>query len=261
MRKIFLYTLLLLSFCAKETSSSLKVVATTSMVECILKEIGNGKIEVVKIVPASMCPGHFDIKPDVAKKILNAKIIVCHGWEPWLSKLKILNSKVILVPINVKGNWMIPTIHAKAMEKVKNVLENLSPENKKFFEKRYNHYTKRLDLLEKRVRERCGIIKGKKVIASQFQKEFLEWLGLNVVMCYGRPEEITPRTLEMLITTGKKENAELIVDNLQSGTFGKKLAESLNIRYVVLSNFPLEGSYERALLENVDKIINALSDH
>ena len=92
------------------------------------------------------------------------------------------------------------------------------------------------------------------------QAAFLNWVGLNVVTFYGRPDSFTPQVTKDLVDKGRQENVTLIIDNLQSGQdAGAGLAEELGCNRIILSNFPggfdNTETWEKALDYNIDLIL------
>lgn len=72
-------------------------------------------------------------------------------------------------------------------------------------------------------------------------------------------ERSSQKTIQM-IETGRKKQAHLVIDNLQSGPgAGKAIAKELGIKNVTLTNFPggLTGTetYLKALEKNVNLIL------
>jgi hypothetical protein len=98
------------------------------------------------------------------------------------------------------------------------------------------------------------------VISNQHQAEFLGWLGFKVVSTFASHWDAAPRELGEIVRTARKENVLLTVDNLQDNTrIGKVIAEAAGTVHVVLTNFPVEGSYIDALNGNVTRLLDALS--
>ena len=62
-------------------------VCTTSVLADFVREVGKDCLEVRMIVPAGVCPAHYDIKPSDVYAISKAKFIFFHGMEPWLENL------------------------------------------------------------------------------------------------------------------------------------------------------------------------------
>jgi ABC-type Zn uptake system ZnuABC Zn-binding protein ZnuA len=102
------------------------------------------------------------------------------------------------------------------------------------------------------------------VLCDEQQADFVEWVGLNVVSTYGRPETFTPQVIKDLVDKGKAGNVTLVIDNMQTGgESGKSLAQELGVEHIVLSNFP--GGYEntetweKAIDKNIELIMDSIA--
>ncbi len=254
MKRKILYVLFLI-FCVSVYSyaKKLNIVATTTNIASIVKEIAQDKAEVLEIVPSDMCPGHFDLSPKDAQKILNSDIFFYHGWEQWIKNL-MKETKSYKIPI--EGNFMIPQINLAVAEKILEILSEIDPQNKEVYKNNYDKYSEKIKKIEQRIKKDFQKYKDIKVICSEHQKEFLEWLGFSVVYSYPRQEQISLKDIANVLNI--KENINLVVDNLQSGpNIGRQLAKELNAKHIVLTNF-VEGSYIETLLKNISKIKKAL---
>ncbi len=238
----------------------IKIVVTTSMIGSIVKAIGKERVEVITIVSAGMCPGHFDVKPQDIAISSDANALLSHGFEGWVEKLlnSVGNSELLAKSISIEGNWMVPKTHKKAAKKIMKILCDISPQNINWYEENLSCYEKTIDSTTVQIRELTKDLKDIKVICAQYQSGFLNWLGFKVIITYGRPEELTPKKLAEIIKIAKKEKVQIAIDNLQSGAgTGRLIAEEIGASHIILTNFPLGDSYIVALRENVDKIIKA----
>ena len=105
---------------------------------------------------------------------------------------------------------------------------------------------------------------GINVICSGMQAAFLNWVDLNVVAFYGRPDSLTPQVVKELVDTGRAENVTLIIENMQSGQdAGKGIAEELGCTRIILSNFPggfdNTETWEKAIDRNIELILEAIT--
>ena len=66
----------------------IKIAVTTSNLSTLLNEICKDKIEVITIIPTSMCPGSYDIDAKTIKEVNKCNAIIYHHWQPWLKTLK-----------------------------------------------------------------------------------------------------------------------------------------------------------------------------
>jgi zinc transport system substrate-binding protein len=255
---ILIFSFSLLPNCKEVKTERTKIIATTSLIGTIVKAIGKDRVDLVTIIPAGMCPGHFDLKPGDMASMYDAKVLLSHGWEEWMTKLvnSIENKELITKTIDIEENWMIPDIHKKAASEIANILSEVDFSNKYWHKKNLDNYKREIDSVAIYLKEITKNLQAIKVICSNYQADFLSWLGLDTIATYGRPEELTPKELTTLIEIGKKENVQIVIDNLQSSSkVGKQIAEEIGAAHVILTNFPLGNSYVGALKENVEKIL------
>jgi len=241
--------------CRQISTDRIKVVTTTTLIGTLVKTIGKDKVDVVTIVPGGMCPGHFDVKPDDIKKLSTAKVLINHGWEVWISDLlnSIENEKLVIKTLKIKGNWMIPDIQIIAGEEITKTLCEIDSQNSSFYKKNLNHCKKEINSVAVEVKNTD--FRGEKVVCSEYQTEFLKWLGFEVVATYGSSKELTLKDLAEIISIAKKKDVHIVIDNLQSGLkAGEQIAEEIGAKYIVLTNFPLGDSYTESLKENINKL-------
>ena len=245
------------------TVSSIKVVATTSLIGTILKQIGDDKVDVITIVRAGMCPGHFDVKPSDVVGLTTANAILCHGFEGWLSKLinSVNNENIAVETLKIEGNWMIPDIQKVAAARITEILVELDPQHTEFYRTNLTQYEKLIDSVAAEIKNVSVTFHHVKAICANYQATFLKWLGFDVIATYGRPEELSPKELCKLIELARKHDVRIVVDNLQSGGhIGRVIADELGVSHVVLTNFPLGDSYIQSLMDNVERLVNGLRD-
>lgn len=255
MKRNFLFSILLLSASLILNSyERIKIVTSTSDIECIVKEVGRGRVETMNIVPPSLCPGHFEIKIKDLIEIQKGRAILYHGWERWMEKIK---NGPVKIAVNIEGNWMIPEINQKASEKILNILLKIDPEGEKVFIQNFSVYKERLNKLIEDVNRLKSKFKGLKGISSLRQKDFLEYLGMDVIAVFD-DSEMSVKEIREIVFKGRG-NVRLVVDNLQrESDSGKRIAEEIGVKYIVLTNFPVKGSYEDSLRENILKIEKSL---
>ncbi len=239
----------------------LKVVASTTLIATIVQNIGNGKVNVTTIAPAGMCPGHFDLKPQAIATAQDAQLILYHGWEGWMEKLKpeTQNPKANWITLQTRGNWMVPPIQKKATEELTALLIQNVPADSILFIRNCQRYLAQIDSVARTLQTMFTNKNLPRVLASEHQAEFLRWLGFQVVGTYGRPEDLTARELSRLARIMVDSGIGLVVDNLQSGPdAGKPLAEAARVRHITLTNFPFDGDYLKTVLDNGKSLLKVI---
>lgn len=263
MKKIFLFILIFfVSYCF---AHSIEIVSTTTQILSVVKEIGKENVNVSVLIPAGICPGHYEMKPADLKKLLDGGIFVYHGWEGFVEDIlnTISSSSAKAFKIDVSGSWLVPHVQIEAAEKITKILENTDKKHKKIYETNLALYKKQMQNLDRKIKNFIANNRliGIKVVSSKMQKDFLTYLGFDVIDCFGSDEEITPGDIIRLINSIKNHNVKIIVSNLQSGTStGEMLAKKTSLAHVIISNFP--GGFEntRTIEDTIMKNINLLKN-
>lgn len=240
----------------------IKVAVTTSHLASIIKDICQDKVEIITILPPTVCPSTYDVDANKIKEISKANILMYHYWqqkEVKELKHKIYKLGIVYRDIKTEGNFMIPYINLRAAEEIKNLFVIWDADNKDFYEENFVNYAYKINNLSEEISKNHSIRYNKNTICHTKIADFLQWLGFNVVMKYNKPENISPDEMKMLIKKAKTENVSIIIDNLQVGTdIGRTLSQDLKINHTVISNFPLGNSYFSTLKDNISKIDKAL---
>ena len=264
----------LLAGCKSAEVAGLKVVTTTSLLEQIVERVGGNLVDVANIIPPAQCPGHFDVKPGDIQKLADAELFLMHGWQGEMFSQELIDSAnnpnltvvSLDIPSNPQNNWMVPSVQQEATDGVATALSQVDAANSAAYQDSAAEYK---DIIEAKATEIQARLVGESlssvnVICSGMQAAFLNWVGLNVITFYGRPDSLTPQVVKDLVDTGKEESVTLIIDNLQSGqAAGAGIAEELGCRRIILSNFPggfdNTETWEKAIDENIRLILEVLT--
>jgi len=235
---------MLLVGCAVFTHASpMKVVATTSQLGVLAKEIGGSRVEPVVLIPAGSCPGHYELRPGDVKALMSGSGFVYHGWEGFAERLlhsaNIVSARTCRIAIS--GSWLLPSIQIRAAETLCAFFCRLDGDHAVAYRKNLREFCRRMRLLEKELvagKQRRWFV-GVPVIVAEQQEGFLRFLGCDVVGVFPREESLTPADLHQLLSLGRARGVRVVVDNLQSGSHvGQQIATRLGVACVVLSNFP-----------------------
>jgi ABC-type Zn uptake system ZnuABC Zn-binding protein ZnuA len=248
-RKLLIF---MLTFTILSGITEAKIVCTTSVLASIVEDLTGEKCEV--IAPPCVCPAHYDIKPSDVEIVREADVIICHGFEPWVSDLVNASGKDIRI-VKVPGPWNTPQALRDKYVKIAKVLEE---EGYKVNLKKCLDSINETERFLKKFAKENGFI-GTPVVCMQWQKGFVEFLGFKVLATYPPPEMVSAKKYAEIVEKGK--GAKLVIDNLQSGTeLGEKLAKEFGAKEVAISNFPLEGNVTTMMIENAKKLANALKE-
>ncbi len=188
-----------------------------------------------------------------------ADLVVSFKGLPLMNKNGSDNGELLLIDAEGR-NWMAPDSYAYGLDLLADRLAEYFPEDRNAIMARKEDAIREVRAYARSVIQRieqAGLL-GKPIIASSMQKEPLEWMGFRVAGEYGRPEAMSAREIVRLAKIGRENHITFVADNLQSGPdTGKRIAESIGVPHIVLTNFPSEKGYFAALRENVDIILAA----
>lgn len=269
---MLLTALLWLFSCAPATNTPISIVAGSSLITNIIKDVAGDKVEARTLIPPGVCPGHYDIKPSDVEALTNSKALFIHNYQQNFKNITQLieaaKSKDLTIKvIDIQGNWMIPQVQAEAVIKIAQALSELDPENSVYYqenaEKRKQVILAKGEEIERKLKEASlGEIK---VICADMQAGFVKWAGFEIVATYGRPEELSAADIEKLITQAKEASVSLVIDNLQSGATAasEAIARDIGAIQVTISNFPggFEDTetWEKAIERNVELLLVAVN--
>jgi len=242
---------------------SLEIVTSTTDISSVVEAIAPEDAKVYNLVPGGMCPGHFDLSPVEANKLFLSDLIIYHGYESWFKKIEELDLDIDIVDLKTDGNWMIPDVYLKGAREISEILKREYGSDSigiKEINRRYKELKMDMDSLSNVISREKELIEGIRVVCNEYQKDFLEFLGADVVCVFSSGDDISLKEIAEVIKAGRDKNARLVVDNLQSGhKVGRTIADELKINYVILSNFPEENGYRATLLSNINILLDILS--
>ncbi|UCE92374.1 MAG: zinc ABC transporter substrate-binding protein [Methanobacteriota archaeon] len=225
-------------------------------------ELGD-KAGVEYIMPAGVCPSHFDTSPSDVSTISSADIVISLGWEPWLSDLleSSDNDDVSEIECIGFGEWNYPEGAEKHIDKIASGLSEFNADWEDIVTSNAENYTGRIEAAYEAARLQVMSLglDGTKVIAIEWYEVFLEGLGFQVAASYGPPEGLSTADIFDVTEACGDPDVAMVVDNFQSTIdFGAELAFDYAKAHVVLSNFPgaIPGRY--TYLENMEYNIEEL---
>jgi len=266
-------TLVTVLILAQHAQPSVDIMAGSSLITNVIHDVVDGKLETLTLIPPGVCPGLYDLKPSAIEALANSKALFIHDYQQNFQNIKgaieaAKNPNLVIVAINVTGNWMVPAVQAEAVGKIAQALGELDPENAAYYA---GNATERAQVIltkgeEVKNRLQEAGVEGVKVICAAMQEGFVEWAGFDVVATYGRLEEPSAADVEQLVNEAKEAGVALVIDNLQSGATatGETMAQDIGAIQVTISNFPggLENTetWEKAIDKNVDLLLEALNE-
>jgi len=266
-----LCTGLLLAGCTAESPDKVKVITSTSIIAHIVERVGGDMVSVANIIPPAQCPGHFDVKPGDIQKLADAQLFIMHNWQGEKFSDDLItsanNENLTTVKIELAGNWMTPSVQREAADIIAAALAQGNPQGSTAYKNAAAEYKAQVTAKESEIKARLDQINfgSISVLCDEQQAGFIKWAGFNIASTYGRPDTFTPQVVKDLVDKGRTDNVTLIIDNMQTGGEpGKSLAEELNVKHIVLSNFPNgyenTGTWERAVDKNIELIMESISN-
>ena len=258
---------------AQRAQPSPDIMAGSSLIANIIKDVAGDKMETRTLIPPGTCPGHYDVKTSDIEALANSKALFIHNFQQNYENVTgaieaANNPDLVITVINITGNWMTPPVQAEAVDKIAQALGAIDPENAAYYA---GNATERAQAILAKGEEVEDILSDAgveqvKVICAEMQAGFVNWAGFNITATFGRPEDLSPADVNQLVTEAKQAGVALIIDNLQSGTatLGAAIEQDVEAIPVTISNFPggLENTetWEKAIDKNVDLLLEALNE-
>jgi len=235
---------LIFSFNVSAQEEKINIVCTNSVLADFTSNLIKENVSIEYIMPSGVCPAYYDTIPSDVSKILDADIIISFGsstMEPWLSDLLEYNENYELIECKDMGEWNIPSGAKSFVQYIEEQLSEILSEQNETIHSNADSYLLEIDQMAETLKnsiEGNGYV-DKKIISMSWQKDFLEWLGLNVTYSYGPPQGLSAQDQLNVINASNQDDVSVIVDNLQSGTdFGAKVASESGASHVIFTNFP-----------------------
>ncbi|MDR3357753.1 MAG: zinc ABC transporter substrate-binding protein [Desulfovibrio sp.] len=223
---------------------ALKIVAGTSLIEDIVRDLTDGRAEMITLVAGSSCPGHDNANPADFVFAAKADAMLIHAFQRDMPQTAGLLETgkpggIRLEVIEAGGSWLVPEVQRKATRAVAEVLARLSPGAAPDINKRAETRLAGITRAEAEALSGLAALKNTPVVVADTQSEFVRWAGFTVLEAYRRSGEMTARDVANLVDALRGRKIAGVVDNLQSGAdVGLPLALELKVPHVVLSNFP-----------------------
>jgi len=245
------------------------------------------------MIPPGFSPATYDPSPDQLRKLQDADIYFRIGHIPFekaqMEKLEKLNTKMKVIDTSngiellklaahshgdkdehekekehehEAGNdphiWLSPKLVKIQAKNIYNALVEYSPENKDYFTRNYNQFTKELDELDQKLTNVFAPIEGQTILvfhpafgyladAYGFRQEAIEIEG----------KEPTPAQLQEIIDKARNNNIKVIFVQAQfSPESAKSVAQEINGAVVQID--PLAKDYFTNLETMAETIVTSL---
>jgi zinc transport system substrate-binding protein len=227
-----------------------------------VENIGKDKISVSVMIPPGFSPATYEPSIEQLKKLSKADLYIRIGHIPFektqMKKLEDLNPEMKIIDSSegieiYKGDphiWLSPKLVKIQVENIYQVLAEIDPENKSFYENNKNEYLAKLDNLDFELKNAFSKIKGKKILVFHPAFGYLARdYGFEQIAIEIDGKEPSAENLANIIDTAKKENIKTIFVQKQ---FSSKNAEAIatQINGTVVPLDPLAKDY----VENLKRI-------
>jgi len=259
---------LLAAGCEKRTDveNNAEIAVTNSYLGSAVLDLCGYDTKVLCLAPPGMCPGHFDISPSQVRQLCDCRVLLLFDFQKQvaetLSRMKEKGLKTAFV--EESGGLCVPETYLAVCRRVSEILSTEYPERNAQYQQRLRVIENDLKLLQQELFEqmRQAGISSAKVLASNHQADFANWLGLETIATFIGSDIETVTGIDRCIRKAEGQDIRFIIANKQEGTaLAKALAERLGAKSVVFSNFPELGKevrgFDNLLRANVDSLIRA----
>jgi len=240
-----------------------KIAAANSYLAAAADELCGPGSSLLCLVPAGMCPAHFDISASQLEQLRKCRILLIFDFQKRLAKsLGRLDDKAVRTEvITESGGLCIPQTYLAVCKVVCRLLCAEYPEHRELYLQRLQAIEQRIARLERSLLDKmagAGLV-GEKVLVSNHQAQFARWLGLDVLASFGSTDTETPGGIQRCLERAAGQQVRFVIANKQQGTrLAEALAHRLQARLVVFSNFPSLDHGSRAFDALVDGNVEAL---
>jgi ABC-type Zn uptake system ZnuABC Zn-binding protein ZnuA len=270
------------------SAATLKVVATTTVFADIIRNVGGDRVAVTSIIPAGVGPEDYEPKPDDAKKLAGANLIVSNGvgLDDFLDKLVtatggatakrlVLGDGIPTIMVDGEANphfWLDPSLVATHyVPAISAALSALDAAGSATYAANAAAYTTQLDALDaanKAAIAKIPVANRKLVTFHDAFPYFAAHYGFELVgvILPNVGQEPSASQLAALVAKVKAANVKAVFSEAQfSPELAHTLAQEAGITRVVTTLYndtvgpPPYDTYLKMMAWNVDQIVQSLS--
>jgi len=161
--------------------------------------------------------------------------------------------------------WLNPVFAQSQVKNIANALSNSDPMNKNYYQSNAEIYIKELDLLDSKIRTDLSGCRTDFITFHDAFSYFAHKYGLTqhtIVASTDPHGDVTPKTLEKIISTAKKLNINVIFAEENTSTkTSQVIADEIGGKVLVLSPLEIvsdEENYVSKMTKNLDNLKEAL---
>ncbi len=267
MKKYFIIFFIFIWSITAYSNQNFYVLTGTSILTSLANDVAfNTNIKVYTLVPPLQCPASFDLKPDDAKKIKDAKLIILHSFQQnYIEKIKKINKNVKLEIFPVQ-DLTIFSNYTYGLYEMKRILSKYHKKQINKFENNLNEKRQKIaDAIKPDIKYINEVLKKKsyKVLCSKNQLNFAKWLGFDVIFAFEGPDRMSAGDIKEIVKLGKESRVKFIIGNLAGNhnETAKIFSKELKVPIITLSNFPEEKQSESLFLNLWEYNISAIKKY
>ena len=269
------------------SARAMKVVATTTVFADIVRNVGGDRVSVTSIIPAGAGPEDYEPKPDDARKLADADLVVSNGvgLDDFLDRLSaaaggagkpklVLGDGIPTITVDGKPNphfWLDPTLVADHyLPAISAALTKLDPSGAATYAANANAYAAQVRAMDTANQSKIATIppaNRKLVTFHDAFPYFAKHYGFEVigVILANVGQEPTASELASLVQKVRAAQVPAVFSEAQfSPELAHTLAQEAGITKIVTTLYndtlgpPPADSYLKMMGWNVDEIVNAL---
>lgn len=212
----------------KEPSDDIPVAALSifPLYEAASNIAGN-RVELINLLPPGTDPHNFEPRPSAAMKLREADlcIIISDHFDGWMKSYLSEKTKVLKLTDshnheqkNEQGHnphiWLYPPDMINHLEKIKNAFIEISPENRKYFNERFNKYSSDLEQLDSTVRDMFSKFDSPRV--TQWHpawNRFCEGYNIEIISTIerGHSQQAGLKRIKESVNTAKQSGSRVVI--------------------------------------------------
>jgi len=260
----------------------LQVITSANYLYEFSQNIGNEMIDVTLLVPMGVDPHDWEPTIKDTERIHRSDLIITNGigYEHWIDSIHTSSYQGIIIDTSDgilidhtddddHGSldphiWLNPVYAQLQVKTIANALSISDPTNKNYYQSNAKLYIEELDLLDSKIRNDLSGCKTDFITFhnafSYFAKEY-SLTQHTIISSNDSHGEVTPQTLENVISTAKKYDIKVIFAEESSSTkTSQVIADEIGGKVLVLS--PLEitsnENYISKMTQNLKNLKEAL---
>jgi len=243
-----------------------EIATTTSYLEAAARDLLGDHLTVLRLTEPGTCPGHFDIRPSQVARLRRCRALLRFDFQQSLDpKLAGTGANAPrIAPVTLSTGKSRPDSYLSACRQIADHLVALDLLPHAEATRRLQTIAARLDALARQATQRVAQARlvGLPVIASSHQRDFCEWLGLDVVASFRPADTASIGEIQEAIDAGTLQQVRLVVANLPEGRrTADALAGRLKTPVAVFENFPAlrhgSVSFDAMLQTNVAALLQS----